>query len=81
MYILSLKDGRHYCGITNNVDRRLNEHKNKRKSWASKIGVIKIEYVVRFDDRKQAAKTERKVKIFGVTKFLRYFRVHHKSKF
>lgn len=81
LYILSLKDGRFYCGITNNIERRFKEHTDKLKSWASKIGVIKIEYVRIFDDRRQAAKMERKIKVFGVKKYLQYFRVHKKDKF
>jgi len=81
VYILSLKDRRFYCGISNNVARRLKEHKTKGQSWASKIGVVKVIYVRVFDDRKQAARIERKIKIFGVGNFIKYIRVHKKSKF
>ena len=81
LYILSLKDSRYYCGITNDIDRRFKEHSKGRKSWASKVGVIKIEYIRRFDERKQAVKVEKKIKLFGVSKFIRYFRVHKKEKF
>ena len=81
VYILKLKDGRYYCGITNNLVRRFKEHTEKVQSWASKVGVIKIEYTREFDTRKQAAIMEKKIKVFGVGKFIKYFRVHKKSKF
>jgi len=71
----------YYCGITNDMERRLKEHSKKGKSWASKIGVVKLEYIRTFDERKQAARVERKIKLFGVSKFIRYFRVHKKEKF
>lgn len=81
LYILKLVDSRHYCGITNNLERRFNEHKNKLKSWASKVGVVKIEYVRIFDDRKQAARVEKKIKVFGVSKYLKYVSINKKDKF
>lgn len=81
LYILRLLDGRHYCGITNNLERRFNEHRNKLQSWASKVGVVEIVYTRSFDTRKQAARTERKIKVFGVSKYLKYVRINKKDKF
>lgn len=81
LYILKLIDSRYYCGITNDIERRFKEHTKQRKSWASKVGVVRIEYIRTFDDRKQAARMEKRIKLFGVSKFMKYFRVHNKSKF
>lgn len=81
LYILKLVDGRYYCGITNDLVRRFKEHSESYKSWASKVGVIKIEYTRSFDTRKQAARMEKKIKLFGVSNFMKYFRLYNKSKF
>jgi len=81
VYILSLKDGRFYCGITNNIARRFTEHTQDFKSWASKQGVIRVEYIRIFDTRKQAARMERKIKVFGVKKYYQYFQLYKKDKF
>ena len=81
LYIIRLRNSMYYCGITNDIERRLKEHSKKGKSWASKVGIIKVEYISKFDERKQAAKMERKIKIYGVSKFMKYLRVHNKVKF
>lgn len=81
LYILKLIDDRYYCGITNNLDRRFNEHNKNKKSWASKIGVICIVYSKAYDTRRIAAKMEKRIKLFGVKKYIMYLRLNHKSKF
>jgi putative endonuclease len=80
MYILKLKSGLFYCGITNNVERRYKEHSEGKKSWASKVGVVKIVYVKTFDDRRQAVREEKRVKVFGVSKFVKYLRLTNQLK-
>ena len=81
VYILLLSNRMHYCGITNNIERRYKEHTTKRQSWASKKGVIKIVYSIEFNTRKEARIREVAIKRFGVSKFVLYLEVHKRSVF
>lgn len=71
VYILLLGDGTFYCGITNNLLRRSDEHNNGNKSFASARKPCKIVWSVKMPSRKQAAWLEKKIKNRGVKKYLR----------
>ncbi len=52
-----------YTGITNNLVRRLDEHKNKvNKSFTTKYNVYKLVYVESFEDVKAAIGYEKRIK-------------------
>ena len=52
-----------YTGVTNNLERRVAEHKDKRGSaFASKYNVTKLVFYERFDQIHDAIGTEKRIK-------------------
>lgn len=69
-YILLLSNNTHYTGITNNKERRLQEHqdgKSKSTKWHRPVILI---YEKRFFTRKEARRLEVKIKNLGAGKYL-----------
>ncbi|MEK7090095.1 MAG: GIY-YIG nuclease family protein [Patescibacteria group bacterium] len=64
VYILECKDGSLYTGITDNPERRFDEHKNKRggKYTKSKGGVKRMLYKEEHATRSLALKRESQIK-------------------
>ena len=64
VYILSNKpSGVLYIGLTNELERRLNEHKNKiLKGFTYKYNVDKLVYFEEFDTYEEAFTRERRLK-------------------
>ncbi len=65
MYILGLSGGMYYAGITNNLIRRLKEHRTKKKGYCHKFLPLCCVYTRTFDTRKEARKEEVKAKLMG----------------
>ena len=64
-YILSSKrNGTLYVGITNNIERRVWEHKNKinPNSFTARYGVDKLMYYEEFDSPMEAIRREKRLK-------------------
>lgn len=62
VYILrSQKDGKHYTGITNNIEKRLQAHNKGDHATPStlKRGPFKLVYVEIVNDRKEARRLEK----------------------
>ena len=52
-----------YTGITNDVERRIYEHKNKlAKGFTSKYNINKLVYFEEFNDPEEAISAEKKIK-------------------
>ena len=63
LYILKCKDGSLYTGITTDVKRRFEEHKNgKGGHYTRSRKVLKILYTERCKDRSSASKREAGIK-------------------
>lgn len=63
VYILECSDGSLYTGITTDVERRLQEHKNKTAShYTSSKGAVRIVYKERHKNRSLASKREAEIK-------------------
>ncbi len=64
VYILaSKKDGVLYIGVTNNLERRVFEHKNKvTKSFSSRYNVDKLVYFEQFTNINKAIRREKRLK-------------------
>ena len=63
LYILKCKDGSLYTGITTDVKRRFEEHKNgKGGHYTRSRKVLKILYTERCKDRSSASKRESEIK-------------------
>ncbi|MBF8149971.1 GIY-YIG nuclease family protein [Winogradskyella sp. F6397] len=64
IYILSnMKNGTLYIGVTNSLDRRMYEHKNKLvKGFTSKYNINKLMYFESFQYINDAIKREKQLK-------------------
>lgn len=55
-----------YCGVTNDLKRRVNEHKNdslnEKEHFAGKYNCYHVVYFERFEDVNQAIKRENEIK-------------------
>lgn len=63
VYIIECRDGTLYTGITNNVQRRLQEHRTGKGATYTKIhGVKRLLGYRRFKDRSEAMREEKRIK-------------------
>lgn len=64
LYILKCSDGTFYTGVTNNLERRLNEHEFgiDTESYTYKRRPVTLEFYEEFNDIKQAIEFEKKIK-------------------
>ena len=63
LYILECSDGSYYTGITTDVGRRFNEHKNGEGGhYTSSKQAVKIVYMEQHPDRSSALKRESQIK-------------------
>lgn len=66
LYLLRLSDGSLYCGITNNIERRLKEHKNGYGSKYVKGRLpLELVYLEEHSTRKEAMHREEEVKRYS----------------
>lgn len=65
-YILASKTGTLYAGVTNDLTRRVYEHKNKLiPGFTTKYNINRLVYYQEFCDIEQAIEMEKKVKGWG----------------
>jgi putative endonuclease len=63
VYIIQCKDGSFYTGITDNLERRFSEHRNKKGGhYTSSHGAKRLLYSEKFDTKSEALKRERQIK-------------------
>jgi putative endonuclease len=63
VYILANLGGTLYIGVTNDLVRRVYEHREKQvESFTKKYGVDKLVYFEQFDDAENAIKREKRLK-------------------
>lgn len=63
VYMIECGDGSLYTGITTNVVRRFNEHKNKLGGHYTKAkGVVRVVYTEESHNRSSASKRESEIK-------------------
>ena len=63
IYIMTNKSFTLYVGVTNDLARRVWEHKNKaKKGFTSKYNIDKLLYYEEFDDIGEAIKREKEIK-------------------
>jgi len=61
-YILLCNQKTFYVGITNNVKKRLSNHRNKKSFFTKKFSDIKLVYSEEFKNKLDAAKREKQFK-------------------
>ena len=54
----SIPTGRHYIGMTSDVERRLNEHNTKKGRWTSNFQPWEVVALERFPTRSEAVHRE-----------------------
>ncbi len=63
VYLLECSDGTLYCGITNDVNRRIDKHNTgKGAKYTSKRTPVRLVYKEKADDRSSASKREYMIK-------------------
>jgi len=70
-YVLKDQEGKLYKGSTNNLSRRLVEHKNGKTITTSKMKNISIAYIEEFDSIEKARKRELYFKSAAGRRFLK----------
>ncbi len=69
VYIIELRDKTHYCGITNNVVKRIQQHQQgKSKSTKHKLPLV-IKYITTKINMSAARKLEVQIKKQGVSRW------------
>lgn len=70
VYILLTNYGTFYTGITNDIERRLKEHKEGKSIYMRGKVIVNYWIVESCETRRDAAKLERKIKRIGAKKYL-----------
>lgn len=73
VYILEMKKGRHYTGITKDIARRLDEHRKGQSKSTKDHRPVRIIYLNMSDSRKEARGLEVKIKRAGARRFLKTY--------
>ena len=80
LYILLCKDNSIYTGVTNNIERRFSEHKNKKGGhYTSSHQAVKIIYKEEYLTQKEALKRERQIKGWHREKKINLIQLGNKS--
>jgi len=75
LYLLECKDGSLYTGITTDVERRFNEHKNKIGGhYTRSKKVVRVAYTEKHPNRSSALKREAEIKGWRREKKLTLFK-------
>jgi putative endonuclease len=62
LYVLKGKNGKRYVGITNNLIRRLREHRSNRSKGSQVLGEFIVLHTEEYTDHKSARKREKFLK-------------------
>ena len=63
LYILKSRvRDRYYIGTTQNIEKRLKEHNNRKKRWTNRYRPWELIYAEAFSTRAEATRKERKLK-------------------
>jgi putative endonuclease len=68
--------GKHYVGHTDDLTRRLDEHRRGESRWTSRASDWQPVYTKRFHTREAASRQERRIKKEGAPQYLRAWARH-----
>lgn len=70
VYVLRCDSKMFYTGLTNNMTRRLKEHKAANKGFTKIFKIKEVVFLYKLDNRREARKVEVYIKKIGAKKFL-----------
>lgn len=70
VYILILDYKKYYTGITNDLNRRLKEHRNNKRGYTARFTIKDYIFIYECENRSIARKIEVKIKKQGAKRFL-----------
>ncbi len=73
LYVLKGKNGKRYVGITNDLDRRIREHRSNKTKGSQVIGEFVVLHTEKYADHKSARKREKFLKSGQGRKWLNEF--------
>lgn len=73
IYILRMDNGNYYTGITNDLDRRVREHRNGGSKSTRRYLPVEIVWIKIVESREEARKLEVKIKSRGARRFLKTY--------
>ncbi|MFA7254073.1 MAG: GIY-YIG nuclease family protein [Patescibacteria group bacterium] len=62
LYIIKCKDNYLYVGITDDIEKRISQHKDGFCRNTKNRGIIQLAYTESFKERSEAAKREKEIK-------------------
>jgi len=68
LYILFCDHKTFYVGITDNLERRLRQHRNKESFFTKKFYELELVYTEKFNKRVEAERREKQIKGWSVAK-------------
>jgi putative endonuclease len=71
VYVLQDDQGKSYKGMTNNLERRLSEHRQGQTRTTSLMGEVKVIYTEECPNRAEARRREKYLKSAAGRKFLK----------
>ena len=71
VYVLKDEEGKLYKGVTNNLERRVAEHRRHNTRTTSLMGELTIAYTEKFDNFESARKRELYLKSAAGRRFLK----------
>jgi len=84
-YLLLCNNDKFYCGITNNIQRRLKEHSSGYSIFTRRYKKVELLMAVVFKSRKESRIMEKDIKEYGVAKYYKAMKIdilnyRHKEK-
>lgn len=70
VYILRCDKLVYYTGLTNNMERRIKEHRTKKSGYTAKFKTKEIVFLYKVENRKVARRLEIYIKSIGAKRFL-----------
>lgn len=68
VYILLCDEKTFYVGITDNLERRLFEHRNKRSFFTKKFSYVDVAHIEKYRTHRDAEKREQQLKKWSAAK-------------
>jgi putative endonuclease len=70
VYILRCDRINYYTGLTNDIERRIKEHRTTKTGYTKKFKIKEVEFLYKLDNRREARKVEVYIKRIGAKAFL-----------